>query len=50
MDLRLSVEEEILQCARERAEASGEGIIQLVREYLELRAGKRDLPGRRRVR
>lgn len=42
MNLTLSIDDEILQRARERAEAWGKSVNQLVREYLELLAGKRD--------
>jgi len=45
MNLTLSVDEKILQRARQRAEAAGKSINQLVREYLELLAGKRDPQG-----
>jgi len=42
MNLTLSVDEEVLQLARQRAEAAGKSVNQLVREYLEQLAGKRD--------
>jgi len=43
MNITLSVEDEIVQRARRRAEAMGKSVNQLVREYLEQLAGKADL-------
>lgn len=43
MNLTLSVDDEIIQEARRRAEAMGKSVNQLVREYLERLAGKPDL-------
>jgi len=43
MNLTLSVDDEIVQQARRRAEAMGKSVNQLVREYLERLAGKSDL-------
>ena len=42
MNITLSVDEEVVQRARERAAAMGTSVNQLVREYLEQLAGKRD--------
>ena len=42
-NLTLSVDDEIVQQARRRAEAMGKSVNQLVREYLERLAGKPDL-------
>ena len=42
MNLTLSVDEEIVKAARQRAEAMGTSVNQLVREYLEQLAGKPD--------
>jgi hypothetical protein len=42
MNLTLSVDDDVLQLARQRAEAAGKSVNQLVREYLEQLAGKRD--------
>jgi antitoxin component of RelBE/YafQ-DinJ toxin-antitoxin module len=42
MNLTLSVDDEILQNARRRADAMGKSVNQLVREYLEQLAGKPD--------
>jgi antitoxin component of RelBE/YafQ-DinJ toxin-antitoxin module len=42
MNLTLSVDDEIIQEARRRAEAMGKSVNQLVREYLERLAGKSD--------
>jgi hypothetical protein len=39
MDITLSVDDEILRLARERAEALGTSVDQLVRDYLEQLAG-----------
>ena len=43
MNLTLSVDDEVVQQARRRAEAMGKSVNQLVREYLERLAGKPDL-------
>lgn len=43
MNLTLSVDDEVVQSARRRAESLGTSINQLVREYLEQLAGKSDL-------
>ena len=43
MNLTLSVDDEIVEAARRRAEAMGKSVNQLVREYLERLAGKSDL-------
>lgn len=40
MNLTLSVDDEIIEEARRRAEAMGKSVNQLVREYLEQLAGK----------
>jgi hypothetical protein len=42
MNLTLSVDEEVLNEARRRAEAMGKSVNQLVREYLEQLAGRTD--------
>jgi hypothetical protein len=42
MNITLSVDEEVIRKARRRAEAMGTSVNQLVREYLEQLAGKRD--------
>lgn len=42
MNLTLSVDDEIIQRARRRADAMGKSVNQLVREYLEHLAGKSD--------
>jgi antitoxin component of RelBE/YafQ-DinJ toxin-antitoxin module len=42
MNLTLSVDDEVVQQARRRAEAMGKSVNQLVREYLEQLAGKSD--------
>ena len=42
MNLTLSVDDEVVQQARRRAEAMGKSVNQLVREYLERLAGKPD--------
>lgn len=42
MNITLSVDDEIIQEARRRAEAIGTSVNQLVREYLEQFAGKHD--------
>lgn len=42
MNLTLSIDDEIIQEARRRAEAMGKSVNQLVREYLERLAGKTD--------
>jgi hypothetical protein len=44
MNVTLSVDDEVIQEARRRAEAMGTSVNQLVREYLEQFAGKTD-PG-----
>lgn len=43
MNITLSVDEDVLQAARRRAEAMGTSVNQLVREYLQELAGKSDL-------
>jgi len=43
MNITLSVNEEVVQRARRSAEQSGTSVNQLVREHLELLAGKSDL-------
>jgi hypothetical protein len=40
MNLTLSVDDQVVQRARRRAEAMGKSVNQLVREYLEQLAGK----------
>jgi antitoxin component of RelBE/YafQ-DinJ toxin-antitoxin module len=42
MNITLSVDDEVVRAARERAEAMGTSVNQLVREYLEQLAGKKD--------
>jgi hypothetical protein len=42
MNLTLSIDDEVIQDARRRAEALGTSVNQLVREYLEQLAGKTD--------
>jgi hypothetical protein len=42
MNITLSVDEEVVRKARRRAGAMGTSVNQLVREYLEQIAGKRD--------
>jgi hypothetical protein len=42
VNITLSIDDEILQQARRRAEALGTSVNQLVRNYLEQFAGKRD--------
>jgi antitoxin component of RelBE/YafQ-DinJ toxin-antitoxin module len=42
MNLTLSIDDEIIQEARRRAEAMGKSVNQLVREYLEQLAGRSD--------
>jgi hypothetical protein len=42
MSLTLSVEDEVIESARQRAKVLGTSVNQLVREYLEQLAGKRD--------
>ena len=42
MNLTVSVDDEVVQQARRRAEAMGKSVNQLVREYLEQLAGKCD--------
>lgn len=41
MNITLSVDDEVIRQARQRAEASGTSVNQLIREYLEQFAGKR---------
>ena len=43
MNVTLSVDDEVIQEARRRAEAMGTSVNQLVREYLEQFVGKTDL-------
>jgi len=43
VNITLSIDDEIIQSARRRAEAMGKSVNQLVREYLEQLAGKADL-------
>jgi hypothetical protein len=42
VNLTLSIDDELLQQARRRAEALGTSVNQLIRDYLEQFAGKRD--------
>ncbi len=42
MNVTLSVDDEVLQQARKNADALGTSVNQLVREYIEQLAGKRD--------
>jgi hypothetical protein len=42
MNVTLSVDDEIIRKARQRAEATGTSVNQLIREYLEQLAGRRD--------
>ena len=42
MNVTLSVDDEVIESARERAQALGTSVNQLVREYLERLAGKSD--------
>jgi predicted HicB family RNase H-like nuclease len=42
MNVTLSVDEEVIRQARRRAEAMGTSVNQLIREYLEQLAGKRN--------
>jgi hypothetical protein len=42
MNLTLSVDDEVVELARQRAKALGSSVNQLVREYLEQLAGKTD--------
>jgi antitoxin component of RelBE/YafQ-DinJ toxin-antitoxin module len=42
MNLTLSIDDEVIQDARRRAEALGTSVNQLVREYLEQLVGKTD--------
>lgn len=42
MNLTLSVDDEVLEAARRRAEALGTSVNQMVREYLKQVAGKSD--------
>ncbi len=42
MNVTLSVDDDVLRKARYRAEALGTSVNQLIREYLEQLAGKRD--------
>jgi hypothetical protein len=42
MNITLSVEDEVIEAARQRAKALGSSVNQLVREYLEQLAGKSD--------
>ena len=42
MSLTLSVDDEVVESARQRAKVLGTSVNQLVREYLEQLAGKRD--------
>ena len=42
MNITLSVDDEVIQSARRRAEALGTSVNQLVREYLQQLAGKTD--------
>jgi hypothetical protein len=44
MNVTLSVDDEVIEAARERAKVLGTSVNQLVRDYLEQLAGKRD-PG-----
>lgn len=42
MNITLSIDDEVIHRARQRADALGTSVNQLVREYLEQLAGKRD--------
>ena len=42
MNITLSINDEVIQEARQRAEAMGKSVNQLVREYLERLAGRAD--------
>jgi len=42
MNVTLSVDDEVIEAARERAKVLGTSVDQLVRDYLEQLAGKRD--------
>jgi hypothetical protein len=42
VNITLSVEDEVIEAARQRANALGSSVNQLVREYLEQLAGKSD--------
>jgi hypothetical protein len=42
MNVTLSIDDEVIQQARRRAEAMGTSVNQLIREYLEQLAGKKD--------
>jgi len=42
MNVTLSVEDEVIEAARQRAKVLGTSVNQLVRDYLEQLAGKRD--------
>ncbi len=42
MNVTLSIQDEVIQEARRRAEAMGTSVNQLIREYLEQLAGKSD--------
>lgn len=42
MNVTLSIDDEIIRCARKRAEAMGTSVNQLVRDYLQQLAGKTD--------
>lgn len=42
MNVTLSVEDEVIEAARQRAKVMGSSVNQLVREYLEQLAGKSD--------
>ena len=43
MNVTLSVDDEVIQRARRKAEAMGTSVNQLIRDYLEQLAGKSDL-------
>jgi hypothetical protein len=42
MNITLSIDDEVIRCARRQAEVLGTSVNQLVRDYLEQLAGKRD--------
>ena len=42
MNITLSIDDEVIRCARRQAEALGTCVNQLVRDYLEQLAGARD--------
>ena len=42
MNITLSIDDEVIRCARRQADVLGTSVNQLVRDYLEQLAGKRD--------